>query len=151
MPPAVSEPQDTSPDKTKWFSHDFFEFFAKFSRFSPVFRSFWTCSDLCRRVWMPSDAFGCIRMRPDAFGCVWTLSEIFDFFRKISSKTKFFAISARFRRSWRQTDLKISFCVEFGSRYTYPEVCATQDHEKMKFDSIKFDFNRFCFLEYLAG
>ena len=42
----------------------------------------------------------------------------------------FFVICARFWRSERQTDLKISFRIKFCSRYIYPEVSATRNREK---------------------
>ena len=39
---------------------------------------------------------------------------------------QFFVIVVRILRSNGETDLKISFQVEFCSRYTYPEVCMTK-------------------------
>ena len=45
------------------------------------------------------------------------------------SKNRFFAILAWFLRSYGQMDLKIRFSVKFCSRYTFPEVCATKNHE----------------------
>ena len=45
------------------------------------------------------------------------------------SKNCFFAILAGFLRSYGQMDLKIRFSVKFCSRYTFPEVCATKNHE----------------------
>ena len=54
----------------------------------------------------------------------------FFFDEKFGLKFWFFAIFARFRRSWRQTDLKINFHVKFCSGYTRPEVCAIQNREK---------------------
>ena len=50
------------------------------------------------------------------------------------SKPQFFAIFLRFLRSYGQTDLKIRFGIKIRSRYTYPEVCTTKNHEiEMKF------------------
>ena len=43
----------------------------------------------------------------------------------------FFAILARFLRSYGQTDLKIRFGIKICSRYTYLEVCTTKNHENM--------------------
>ena len=42
-------------------------------------------------------------------------------------ENQFFAILIWFLRSYGQTDLKIRFGVKFCSRYTYPEVCATEN------------------------
>ena len=118
----------------------FSRIFGSFCQFFEVFGHARTCSDPFGPVWMHSDAFGCVQMRLDAFRHFWN---ILKFFAKILSKTTFFAISARFRRSWRQTDLKISFCVEFCSRYTYPEVCATQNRKRnilIQLNLISIDF-----------
>ena len=74
-------------------SRNLVESFAKFSKFSLVFRRFRTCSDLFGRVWMHLDAFGCVRMNLDTFGK----------HRKCSQnplrKNMFFVISARFQKS----------------------------------------------------
>ena len=45
------------------------------------------------------------------------------------SKNQFFAILVRFLRSYGQTDVKIIFFVEFCSRYKFPEVGTTKNHE----------------------
>ena len=57
-------------------------------------------------------------------------AEKFLFGEKFGLKIWFFAIFGRFRRSWRQTDLKIFIVVKFCSGYTRPEVCAIQNREK---------------------
>ena len=47
------------------------------------------------------------------------------------STNRFFAILARFVRSYGQTDFKIGFGVKFCSRYTFPEVCTPENHENV--------------------
>ena len=64
---------------------DFFEVFARFSKFSDVFGPIRTCSDLFGPVRMHSDASGCVRKRSDAFGK----------FRKFWSEKCDFCISGR--------------------------------------------------------
>ena len=51
--------------------------------------------------------------------------------KKIGSKKQFFAILARFVRSYGQTDFKIGFGVKCCSRYTFPEVCTPENHENV--------------------
>ena len=94
-----------------------------FRYFREVFRRFRTCLDLYLLIRMHSDARG------EKF-----LSKKkkmnFSFFI-FENFAKFFDVFGRFRGSWRQTDLKISSGIKFCSRYTYPEVRATQNREKM--------------------
>ena len=69
--------------------------------------------------------------------CVFEDSENFNFVfeaqifltKNFGSKILFFADLARFWRSHGQTDVKIGFLVKFCFRYTYPEVCMTENHE----------------------
>ena len=101
-------------------------------KFSQVFRSFRTCSDLFRRVWMHSDAYGCIRLRPDAFGCIGMHWGAFGNFECL--RNQLFAIFAKlqcFGRLKRQTNFSSRINVYSG--YTYPELCATRDHEQRSF------------------
>ena len=97
-----------------------------FRRFREVFRRF--------RAW--SDLFLHIRIHLDTFGCFRKKKIVKKTFEKKSKKivgsfAKFFDVFVRFRESWRQMDLKISFRIKFCFRYTSPEVYATRNREKM--------------------
>ena len=104
----------------------FAKFFDVFARFFDVFGPLRTCFD----------TFGYSRIHSDTFGCFGPKKTRQKFLKKnenlfVANFAVFFDVFKRFWESWWQTDLKISFCIKFCSRYTYPEVCATQICEKM--------------------
>ena len=98
----------------------FAKFLDDFAKFFDVFGTVRTCFY----------AFGYIRIHSDAFGKKKFVEKKIEK-KKSENFATFFDVFGRFWGSWRQTDLKISSGIKFCSRYTYPEVRATQNREKM--------------------
>ena len=72
-PTTLGDPQNVEKAKRK-FLKDFADFFENFTRLFNVFARFSKYSGVFRPVWMRSDLLGCMRTHSDAFGIVRTHS-----------------------------------------------------------------------------